>query len=287
MSLAEFVYTVLLRPKGLKSGANWLIRRMLPKRLQYHGVILALNPRDPVVSGALLFRVYENAELRVYEHLLEPGMIVVDVGANVGLYSAIAAQRVGASGRVIALEPDPESFQFLLRTIQHNGFHNIEPHQMAASAHAGTTPLFRNPDNRGDSRLYRDPMLKDSVDVTTVALDDLLVQKGIQQVDFMKIDVQGAEGLVLAGARETLRRSTSLTLMMEFWPYGLSRTGHDPKAILNELHAYGFALFETAEDLRPLPASRDWDELIARNSGRRYTNLLARKSLQPLREDVL
>lgn len=55
MSLPEFIYTVILRPKPLKSGANWLIRRMLPERLRYDGVTLAVNPRDPVVSGALLF----------------------------------------------------------------------------------------------------------------------------------------------------------------------------------------------------------------------------------------
>jgi FkbM family methyltransferase len=277
MSLAEFVYTVLLSPPPLKKAAHWMIRRMLPERLNRDGVILALNPRDPVISGALLFRVYENAELRTYAQLLRPGMVVVDVGANIGLYSAIAAKRVGPSGRVIALEPDPETFGFLKRTIQYNGFHNVEPHQMAASAQAGTVKLFRNPDNRGDSRLYSDPMLKDSVDVTTVALDDLLAQEGIQHVDVIKIDVQGAEGLVLAGARETLRRSPGLVLMMEFWPYGLKQTGQDAKAILEQLHAGGFSLFEMTNDLLPLPSPSDWDQLIARNSGRQYTNLLARK----------
>ena len=278
MSLAEFVYTVVLSPPPLKKAANWLIRRMLPERLDHDGVILALNPRDPVISGALLFRVYENAELRTYGQLLQPGMVVVDVGANIGLYSAIAAKRVGSSGRVIALEPDPETFGFLKRTIQYNGFQNVELHQMAASAQAGTVPLFRNPDNRGDSRLYRDPMLKDSVDVTTVALDELLAQKGIQHVDVIKIDVQGAEGLVLAGARKILRRSPRLTLMMEFWPYGLKQTRQDAKTILEQLHADGFSLFEMTKDLRPLPSPSDWDQLIARNPGRQYTNLLARKS---------
>ena len=277
MSLAEVVYTVLLSPPPLKKGANWLIRRMLPERLDYNGLTLALNPRDPVVSGALLFRVYENVELRTYGQLLESGMVVVDIGANIGLYSAIAAKRVGPSGRVIALEPDPESFSFLGKTIQYNAFQNVEPHQMAASAQGGRVPLFRNPDNRGDSRLYRDPMLKDSIDITTVALDDLLAQKGIQHVDVIKIDVQGAEGLVLAGARETLRRSPRLSLMMEFWPYGLKQTGHDAKAILQQLHADGFTLFEMTKDLLPLPSASSWDQLIARNSGRQYTNLLARK----------
>jgi FkbM family methyltransferase len=174
VGLAEFTYTVLLKPAPLRKLANRAIRALLPEHLRFRGIQLALNPADPVASGALLFGVYENAEIRFFERYLRPGMTVVDVGANIGLYSAIAARAVGPEGRVVALEPDPESFSYLLKTLACNGFRNVEAFQVAASSAAGSARLFRNPDNRGDSRLYADDLLANPLDVRTVTLDGLL-----------------------------------------------------------------------------------------------------------------
>lgn len=163
MNIPEFIYTVLLKPTPLRAVANAVIRALLPAQLNYRGLRLALNPHDPVVSGALTFGLYETGEVRFFERILRPGLTVVDVGANIGLYTALAARAVGPAGRVIALEPEPETFGFLMQTIAANAFTNVEPHQLAASAAPGAARLFRNPDNRGDSRLYDDPLLKDSV----------------------------------------------------------------------------------------------------------------------------
>ena len=281
MSISEFVYTVLLKPAPLRRLANGTIRALLPRDLERRGVKLAINPTDPVISGALLFGVYENGELDLFETLLRPGMTVVDVGANIGLYTALAAKGVGPSGRVLALEPDPESFEFLRRTVALNVFENVEPIQFAASAATGNAELYRNPDNRGDSRLYADPLLGDNpLAVRTTTLDELLGSRSIRDVDVLKIDTQGAEGLVLAGAREMLANSPNLTILMEFWPYGLARTGSQADAVLGLLRGSGFRIFDSGTNFRQLDTDADFANLVARLHGRQYTNLLVSRTLE-------
>ncbi len=278
MNIPEFIYTVLLKPAPLRAAANAVIRALLPAQLQYHGLRLALNPKDPVVSGALTFGLYETGEVKFFERILQPGLTVVDVGANIGLYTALAARAVGESGRVIALEPEPETFGFLQQTIAANGFQNVEPNRVAASAKPGAARLYRNPDNRGDSRLYDDPLLKDSVAIETTTLDALLAGRA---VDILKMDAQGAEGLVLAGAQEMLANSPHLTIVMEFWPYGLERTGYDALTLLKQLAAQNFRLWEATG--AALQSVGDFEALIGRLQGRRYTNLIAtrREDVQP------
>ena len=89
--LAEFVYCYLLRPWPLRQLTNWTIRKLLPKQVEIHGATVVLNPTDPVVSGALHFGVYEKAETRFFQSACRDGMTFLDVGANLGYYTALAA----------------------------------------------------------------------------------------------------------------------------------------------------------------------------------------------------
>ena len=90
MSLAEFVYTVLLKPRPLRRAANAAIRAMLPQRVRVGGATVWLNPDDPVISGALTLGQFERGEIAFFRSRFGADMTFVDVGANVGLYSAIA-----------------------------------------------------------------------------------------------------------------------------------------------------------------------------------------------------
>ena len=153
MNLPEFIYTVILRPKPLKALANAAIRRLIPARLRVNGSTVVLNPNDPVVSGALTLGVYEKPETAFFLEACRTGMTFLDVGANVGYYTALAIPRLG-TGRIIALEPDPESFQYLQRTVAANGSSNTVCVQKGAAAEKGTLTLFASASNRGDNRLY-------------------------------------------------------------------------------------------------------------------------------------
>jgi len=274
--LAEFVYCYLLRPWPLRQITNWTIRQLLPKQLQFGEATVVLNPTDPVVSGALHFGVYEKAETKFFYTACHDGMTFLDVGANIGYYTALAARIVGPNGNVIALEPDPESYQYLEQTIKANAVGNVQAFQIAASDSPATLPLFISKDNRGDNRLYAPAEKRPQIEVKARPIDELLSENNINTVDFIKIDVQGYEPKVIAGLKKTITGSPNITILMEFWPKGIAEAGGDAKKFLDDLRKLGLTLFELKSegDLRKLTDDRD---LISRHQGRKYTNLVGRK----------
>lgn len=277
MSIPEFLYTVVLKPKPLRKAANAIIRQILPKQVRYGAVAICLNPNDPVISGALTFRVYEEGELAFLRRTFFPGMVLLDIGANVGFYTAVGAHVAGMEGQVIALEPDPENFRYLGETVRANGFHNVRCLQVAASDRAGSAQLYVSADNRGDNRLYSNELASGVIDVRATTVDLLLEELSIDHVDVIKIDVQGAEGWVLKGMRNTLLGSRALTLLTEFWPDGLRRTNTDPNQMLASLQDLGLDLSELLKDGSLCPLI-DHDDLIRRYAGRKYTNIVARRT---------
>jgi hypothetical protein len=111
MAVSEFIYTVVFKPPIIKK----LILTILPSTIRVGPAVVCLNPQGPVVCGALTFGVYEREELKLVSHIFRQGMTVVDVGANVGLYTAIAMHHIKSQGRIIALEPHPESIDIFAR----------------------------------------------------------------------------------------------------------------------------------------------------------------------------
>ncbi|MFM1556355.1 MAG: FkbM family methyltransferase [Limisphaerales bacterium] len=274
--LAEFVYCYLLRPWPLRPLANWAIRQLLPAQVNFGEAVVVLNPDDPVVSGALHFGVYEKAETKFFQTACREGMTFLDVGANIGYYTALAARAVGPNGKIIALEPDPESFKYLEQTIAANGTENVQAFPVAASDAPATLPLYISADNRGDNRLYAPGESRPQVEVKAVATDSILAENKIETIDLIKIDVQGYEPKVIAGLRDTISRSPNLTLLTEFWPKGIRDAGGDAQDFLKTLRDLGLTLHELRAD-GELNEHTDDADLIARHQGRRYTNLVGRK----------
>jgi len=276
MTIPEFIYTVLLRPKPLRKLSNALIRAALPRQVRRDGAIVILNPNDPVISGALTLRLYENSETRFFKSVCRPGMTFLDVGANIGLYTALALPRIGGTGRVVALEPDRESFECLRRTVLANLAGNVTCIRKAAADYSGFTKLFVSEDNRGDNRLYPNELSTGSYEVEVTPLDILLNELSIGTVDLVKIDVQGFEGHVLRGMRGTIARSPELMILMEFWPHGLQCARTDPAELLTDLEDMGLRILElkSGGGLQPV---KDHQALIEKYPGQQYTNLVATK----------
>jgi FkbM family methyltransferase len=274
VNLSTFIYTVILRPKPLKALANAAIRAILPRELKTQGVIVALNPADPVISGALLFGVYEKPETEFFRAVCRPGMTVLDIGANVGYYTALAAARVDG-GKIVALEPDRENFGFLEATVAANSARNVVCIRKAASSKSGVMTLFSSASNRGDNRLYANefPGTQSQVEVCTI--DELLSDLGIPTVHLVKIDVQGFEGQVMRGMNGLLRSAPEITILMEFWPEGLRQAGTGPEELLALLESASLESYELSDQGRL--AKFDHADLIARHPGRNYTNIVAHR----------
>jgi FkbM family methyltransferase len=208
-------------------------------------VLLAPGRRDLPLVRSLYTRFYvlgktlaEPRERRFFRQQVEPGMVVFDVGANVGFYTLLLAARVGPAGRVHAFEPDPLSFGILSRRAARRP--NVEIHQTAVGDHTGSITLFTNRSNRADNRVH--PSLgaetAEAVEVPLTTLDDYCAARGIDRIDAVKMDIQGAEVAALAGFRQTLARLRPRWMLIEFSPEHLRGAGSSPEefwAILDEL----------------------------------------------------
>src|SRR3954454_7147659 len=104
MTSAEYIYTVVLRPRLLKTAANAVIKAFLPKSVRIGAAEVCINPSDPVISGALTLGVYERDEIALFRSLYDPRRTFIDVGANVGLYTALALSDQRGVGRILSLE---------------------------------------------------------------------------------------------------------------------------------------------------------------------------------------
>jgi len=170
------------------------------------------------------FREYYEPELAYLEKILSPGNLSIDVGANFGVYTLVASRLVGETGRVLAFEPTAQSFATLRQNIALNHFSNVRAFSSRTSADRGKARLYHARDPVGNS-LGKDPLWGvEGEEVQTEALDNLLEESGIGRVDAIKIDVEGAEELVLRGAIRCLT-SYNPIVIFEFNPGCAARLG--------------------------------------------------------------
>lgn len=185
-------------------------------------------------------------ERRILRQLIKPGMTVLDVGANIGIYTEFLAKLVGPSGRVVAFEPEQQNVTRL--RIATRTYEQVEVVQAAVSDVSGSLKLYIANDLNVDHRVYAPDEKRPCVEVRALAIDDF-VPVG-DHVDVIKMDIQGAELAALRGARRLLS-SDSPALLLEYWPYGLRAAGEEPEALLAELKSLGYRV-RTIDDL-PVP----------------------------------
>ena len=281
MKISEFIYTVLLKPAPLRKSANFLLKTIAPRTLKRYGATIHLNPNDPILPGALTLNVYERDEISFFLKSFQPNMTFVDVGANVGLYTGLAMSRNNFQGRVLCIEPDPISRQFLEKTITSNKGSTedckITISPFAASNTNETLVLYKNPENKCDNRIYPDEILTEQVSIQAKTLDSICESEDISEIQFLKIDVQGAEGKVLQGASKILSSSPNCILMTEFWPYGLLHCGIKPTEYIAQLQELRFNLYELSRG-KLFPLS-NVDTIVQKNIGRLYINLVGLKGI--------
>ncbi len=180
---------------------------------------------------------YEPFEMSLLLSLLNEGDIVVDIGANIGVYTLNMAQKVGAMGKVYAFEPEPTNFELLTKNVEENELTNVVCSDVALSNRAAPASLFISKQNFGDHRLYQeDNTERKSVPVMTDTLDNLLREiyreKGVVKV--IKIDTQGFEPFVIEGAKQIIQENHP-AIFLEYWPAGFKNAGADYYAMMDFL----------------------------------------------------
>ena len=213
--------------------------RGFPLRIEY----------DPAtyVGRFLEYRgMYEEALIRTMARLLRPGMVMLDVGANIGLHTLVAAHRVGPLGHVLALEPQRRVHEQLEANIALNGLRNVTTRRIAASVHEGQLVLHQvNAGNDGQATLALGPgeRAADTESVPVRTLDGILAEALPGRApDLVKMDVEGAELDVLRSAPELFRTRAPGDLFIECIDRHLRRFDASSELLVGWLRGAGYSV---------------------------------------------
>ena len=192
---------------------------------------------------------YEVGETRFCLSRLKPGMICFDVGANIGLYTLLFAKAVGPSGYVHAFEPEPKNYRRLLVNLALNRFDHVTANQAAVFSKSQTVTLNVYPDSLHAWHSLGRPDLHSpgemtppeaQLSVAAVSLDDYCRARGVERIDYLKIDVEGAELDVLNGAESLLARGAIGLIQFEVSLAQVKSLGRATDEIFAFLRARGF-----------------------------------------------
>jgi len=199
----------------------------------------------PGMRGARSYAagVYEQDVTGLFKALVLEGMTVVDLGASLGYYALLASSLVGASGRVYAFEPEPESHSYLLRNIDLNDCCNVRVVEKAVSDKGGDQTFIlssRRSVGPIGGFLSSDSRTCGSVVVQTTSLDDFFEKQGWPGIDLIKVDIDGSEGWALHGMREVSSRNPQMQLIMEFDPDRIRQSDNRPEILAATIQDLGF-----------------------------------------------
>ena len=225
-----------------------------------------------------IFGVYEPLTTQLVKDILRPGDAFVDIGANIGWFTLLAAPLVGDTGKVIAFEPEPANMAILKQNIALNTLHNVELAATAVADRNETMTLYLCPTDRGSHALYRTDDGRSSIQVAAVRLDDYLGAFA-GRIALIKMDIEGAEGQAVAGMQSLLKRNPGVKIIMEFSPLALNKCGTAPADLLALLSNLGFAFQDINEEERHITPTTADALLAAYDDGQgRHTNILCTPS---------
>jgi FkbM family methyltransferase len=218
-------------------------------------------PAQLGAGAAALYILRENyePEITFLDRALRPGDVFVDGGANLGIYTVLASNLVGAEGKVLSFEPGAVTFERLERSIDANPFKNVHAHMSALSDTVGEAPLYHTQDHVVSYSLAPDEdSAADSETVQTLTIDECVARDGLDRLDFIKLDVEGAEELALRGTQASIERWHPVVLF-EFLPEAPVEDGLQREGAWRFLEERGYALGIVQDDGRLLPADEPRD----------------------------
>jgi FkbM family methyltransferase len=238
------------RVRSLRGLIEWTWRKhVLRQRYQIrhiHDYVMYLDHGVPGVSRPLAIHgSREEDKTELLRRELEPGMIHLDLGANIGYYALFAARRVGPRGKVICIEPDPRNLDLLRRNVSVNGFGDyVEIHAVAASDTEGHATMYKASASNLNTLVEPSAAMaarrhETQVNVETVTIDSLMETRG-GRLNFLRMDIEGYEVDALRGGLKTLAASPppcKILLETHAQMYGPNR---DFGAVLRQLFSLGF-----------------------------------------------
>jgi FkbM family methyltransferase len=226
---------------------------------------IKLYPDDGVARLTYYFDYHEPEAFGFLERWIEPGMTFFDIGANIGVYALFASKRVGPRGKVVAFEPQAQTFSRFLENIRINEITNITPEPFAVGSIEGYVAMVCDIDsskshtrmaNLSDHIIYDNPK---TYQCECISLDKYLCAHAIERLDYIKIDVEGFEFEVLRGAVQTLERFKPPIIQVELVDEFQRRNGSSPRMVCDFLWRFNYRPFqfdEQSSKIAPLSGSK-------------------------------
>lgn len=251
-------FCIAIYNKVFKILAGHGIGKPLPVRVVNRFILSRLKSPIAEVGGHKMFLdsmdilrlsirgVHEPLVTELVEKEVKKGDIVLDIGAHIGYYTLIFAKLVGEEGKVYAFEPEPTNFSLLKKNVEINGYENVVLIEKAVSNENGKIRLYLSKSNTADHRTYDSHDGRRYIEIESIRLDDFC-KNNDWKIDFIKMDIQGAEAGAIQGMLNILKRNNNIKMVMEFCPLRLKEFGTRPGECLKLLIETGFKLYEIVE----------------------------------------
>jgi len=280
------IYGLLAKTFLRRIPGAWKISNIIFKKIwsnvniiEVQGSKMYINVDDPDPKMRKTFQAYglnlvhEEATTMLFKMTVRPGDVVLDLGANIGYYTLLAAKLVGEKGKVFAFEPEPRNFYYLTKNISLNDYSNVVAYQKAVSNRNGKTRLFICPYDSGHHTINQPYGIKKyrpdyhgeigDIEIEVIALDDFLKNR-IKKVDILKIDVEGAEVLAFDGMKNILMENQDVKIFLEFFPLLIKEMNSSPEAFFHQLQEeYKFAVFAITHDYSISSLSEDYIKILS------------------------
>lgn len=231
----KFKSLIMLNRVIQKNLVKFYYNKHRKDKVIIEGQVMYLDKKD---SLNLSLGNFEDFEKDLVKRLVKKGDTVLDVGANIGYYTLIFAKLVGKNGKVYAFEPDIDNFRLLQKNVRINNHKNVITINKAVGDYNKKIRLYRSKENMGNHKIYDDHSSRDSIEVKMMTLDKFKNRK----IDFIKIDVEGAEPAVIKGGKNLFLKNKPI-IFTEFYPLLINQFGTDWKKYLRDLSSLEFEFY--------------------------------------------
>lgn len=268
--------TNLSKYRILQKINNQINSNLKPNFVEIDGNKIYLDEKDSLFLSVYGF--HEKTETEIVKNEIKEGNVVLDIGANIGYYTVLFAKLVGEAGKVYAFEAEASNFKILKKNVYENNYNNVMLEQKAVSNKSGTVKFYIGKDSNTENQLFKPNVKHEEIEVESVSIDEYFKQLN-QKIDFVKMDIQGAEPLVIEGMTEIIKTNKNLKIMLEWWPDAIRKYGIDPSKHLTQLVNLGFKIFEI-DDKNGMYLKTDIETLMRKYPNKEFedVNLLLKKN---------
>lgn len=235
-----FIGSNLSKYSLVRNLTRHINHKLHPEFVEIEGNKIYLDEKDSLFLSS---GMHEKTIVDLVKNEIHEGDIVIDIGAHIGYYTVLFAKLVGPKGKVFAFEASPTNFEILKKNVAVNDYQNVILNNKAVSDKNGKLTLYVAGETSTQNFLFEPEKTTETIEIDTITLDEYFLDFD-NKIDFMKIDVVGAEPRVIKGMNTILRKNDSLKIVQEWWPNGIKKHGFEPEYHLKLLTQMDYKIYE-------------------------------------------